>query len=242
MRLGIRGHDILAESPKALCEKLASLGISEIQLVAHKSFPNFTYSMEEIESLACIFREYGIRVAVYGCYIDPLTTAGQERFLEHIRYAAVLGADAIATESGVGYTDLQEDEVVYRQLVTVFRRFAEAGKVAGVPVAIETVSVHPICSPERTKRLLNDVANDNLYVILDPVNLDPMLETEAQYSYSESAIALYGDRIIAVHWKNPEIDLAHPAVRLALEKCQVVLMTEGLHEGQIVTIANELAQ
>ena len=87
MRIGVRGHDITADTAWALCKKLDVLGVHEIQLVTHKSFPGFVYSEETVCDIAASFQRHGIHAAVYGCYIDPLSDEGQARFHEHIRYA-----------------------------------------------------------------------------------------------------------------------------------------------------------
>ena len=86
MNLGVRGHDVPSESAELLCQKLCQLGLREIQLVAHKSFPDFPYGKEAVAKLAETLNHYGIRVAIYGCYVDPLAEAGKARFLEHIEY------------------------------------------------------------------------------------------------------------------------------------------------------------
>ena len=239
MRTGVRGHDVPSESPQDLCQKLQQLGVREIQLVAHKSFPDFEYSEKEVCNLANLFQQYGIRVAIYGCYIDPLTEEGRKRFLEHVAYAKILNAGAIATESAVGITDLQEDETVYGQLINVFKEFTACAEEQGVRMAIETVAVHPICSPKKTKRLLQDVNSDNLYVILDPVNLmrcenDPLLEKRI-----EEAIDLYGDRIIAVHWKQSQVNDQDLAIRFLQRTKEAVLITEGLTGADIEKVINQ---
>lgn len=228
MKIGTRGHDILAHTPVELCNAVKTLGESEIQLVVHKSFPDFTYSEENIRFIADIFRQYGIRIAVYGCYIDPLSDEGQARFHEHIRYAQLLNAGCIATETALGVTTAQNDEARYQALVPVFRRFADDAAAHGVRCAVETVWVHPICSPEKTARLFADVGSDNLYAILDPVNL---LENEADPHRAEKtrrAIELYGDKILAVHWKDAQVDAADPAIQFACKNPAVTVITEGL--------------
>ena len=91
-RIGVRGHDMPAENVDSLCSQLCALGVDEIQLVVHKSFPQFIYNRKHIETLAEAFQRSGIRIAVYGCYIDPLSDEGQARFHEHIRYAQLLNA------------------------------------------------------------------------------------------------------------------------------------------------------
>ena len=112
MRIGLRGHDVSADNPEELCRKIVALGVNEIQLVVHKSFPDFQYNAENIQVLANVFVQNHIQVAVYGCYIDPLTPSGQERFLEHIRYAKKLNADVIATESAIGKTAATDDPLI----------------------------------------------------------------------------------------------------------------------------------
>lgn len=232
MRLGVRGHDIVASDPTTLCEKLHALGVKEIQLVAHKSFPDFIYNKKNIRELAAVFKDHGIKVAVYGCYIDPLTPEEQARFHEHIRYAKILDAGVIATESAVGITSLQEDARVYRDLVSVFRRFSEDAQAHGVRCAIETVAVHPICSPEKTEMFLNDVGE--LYAILDPVNLMSSEHDSTRIEKTKRAIELYPERITAIHWKAPIVDASDPAICFAKENSNVTVITEGI-TGETLT-------
>ena len=240
MRIGIRGHDISAENIRDLCEKLKELGVDEIQLVVHKSFPSFVYNNRQIENLARIFAEHQIHIAIYGCYIDPLNPDGRARFHEHIRYAQMLGAGAIATESAVGITDLQDNESIYQQLVSVFRCFAEDAKANNVRCAIETVCVRPICSPEKTARFLRDVGNDNLYAILDPVNLVASPDDLNRVRKATEAIELYGHRIIAVHWKDEVVDLKDPVLAFARDNERVTVITEGLSGEKLRSVIDQM--
>ena len=242
MRLGVRGHDIPADTPWALCEKLDALGVHEIQLVAHKSFPGFAYSEETIGDLAASFQRHGIHIAVYGCYIDPLSDEGQARFHEHIRYAQILNAGCIATETALGVTNAQNDEARYQALVPVFRRFADDAAAHNVRCAVETVWVHPLCSPEKTAQLISDVGSDNLYAILDPVNL---LESDADPRRAEKtrrAIELYGNKILAVHWKDAQANANDPAIQFALKNKNVTVITEGLIGGTLKNTIQQLKQ
>lgn len=236
MRVGVRGHDISTNRPEELCERLKELGVKEIQLVAHKSFERFVYEEDSVSALAQMLEHYGIHVAIYGCYVDPSTKEGQTCFLKHIRYAKILKAGAIATESAIGITNLQEDEGVYRELVQAIRCFAREAKTQGVRCAIETVQVHPICSPEKTARLLHDVGSDNLYVILDPVNLMASPDDPERFQKTERAIQLYGERILAVHWKDEKTDFRDPALAFARANEQVTVITEGLNGKKLENV------
>lgn len=228
MKIGVRGHDIEAHDPEKLCKELNALGVRNIQLVIHKSFPGFCFTDDEMQSLKRVLGHYGIHVAIYGCYIDPLVQADREKFHQHIRYAKMLDADVIATESAVGITQLQEDEAVYQKLVEMFRSFANDAQEVGIPIAIETVWAHPIHSPEKTKRLLDDVGTENMQVILDPVNLSAAGDVWEEYKESQKAVELYGDRIVALHWKKSEIDPSHPALAFATTHENVAVITEGI--------------
>ena len=241
-RIGVRGHDVPAENVDSLCSQLCALEVNEIQLVVHKSFPQFIYNRKHIETLAETFQNSGIHIAVYGCYIDPLSAEGQARFHEHIRYAQLLNAGCIATETALGVTNAQNDEARYQALVPVFRRFADDAAAHNVRCAVETVWVHPLCSPEKTARLIADVGSDNLYAILDPVNL---LESDTDPHRAEMtrrAIELYGDRILAVHWKDAQTDAADPAIQFALKNETVTVITEGLTGETLKNTIQQLKQ
>lgn len=228
MRIGVRGHDIAEHSPETLCRALQTLGVAEIQLVVHKSFPNFDFSDGALRTLREALERYQIRIAVYGCYIDPLTESGRETFRRHISYARFLNAGCIATESAVGITDLQNDPNVYASLVQTFSIFAAEAKKQAMHVAIETVWAHPICSPEKTAALLRDVSAENLKVILDPLNLTKIPDEAREDALTEQALAAYGDKIIAVHWKKPHMEINHPAIAFAETHDAVIVITEGL--------------
>lgn len=242
MRLGIRGHDVAAETPEALCEGLIAMGVRELQLVAHKSFPAFSYSEENISALGQALRRYGIETAVYGCYIDPLTEEGQLRFHQHIRYARLLNAGCIATETAPGVTTAQEDETRFRALIPVFRDFAEDAAAQGVRCAVETVWAHPLCSPEKTARLFADVGSDNLYAILDPVNLVKDSADPRRAERTRRAVMLYGSRVLAVHWKDSRLDAEDPALRLARESGNITVITEGLTGNTLKNVIQQLKQ
>ena len=228
MRIGVRGHDIAEHSPETLCRALHMLGVTEVQLVIHKSFPDFDFSDDALQALREALERYQIHIAVYGCYIDPLTESGRETFLRHISYAKFLGAGCIATESAVGITDLQNDPNVYASLVQTFSNFAVEAKKRTMNIAIETVWAHPICSPEKTAALLRDVSAENLKVILDPLNLTETPDETQERALTAQALAAYGDKIIAVHWKKPHIEETHPAIAYAKMHNAVTVITEGL--------------
>lgn len=238
LRLAVRAHDIPAEDPKELCEKLLALPVREIQLVPHKSFPDFVYDYDHVEQLAQQLKKCGIHVAVYGCYIDPLSPGGRERFLRHIHFAAQFGADCIATESALqprsGLTE-QEHEL----LKGTFAQFARQARQCGLCAAVETVAIHPVATPQQTLELLRQVPG--LRAILDAENLrgphpvrgaDPALQ----------ALDLYGGCVAAVHWKSGDA-MADPAILAWLkEHPQVPLVTEGICGSALTTFLDTIKE
>ena len=237
IRLAVRAHDIPANSPEELCTRLAELGVRDIQLVAHKSFPGFVYSDDAVRSLSAYLRRAGVRVAVYGCYIDPATEEGRVRFVRHIRWAAMMGAEAIATETGVAADTVPCEEGAYREMERTFRMFAHEAVRFGVRAAVETVGVHPISTPQQTKRLLDGAPG--LAAVLDAENLrmHPACGDPAQ-----QALDLYGDRVAAVHWKAYGRGEDEFLLDWLRSRPDVPLVTEGLTGDALEQTLNALRE
>ena len=88
--------------------------------------------------------------------------------------------------------------------------------------------MHPLCSPEKTARLIADVGADNLYAILDPVNL---LESDADPRRAEKT-----------HWKDAQADANDPALQFALKNGNVTVITEGLTGETLKNTIQQLKQ
>ena len=232
MRVAVRAHDITAKTPEELCEKLHSLGVSEIQLVPHKSFPNFVYNKENILTLSKTLSQNGIHVAVYGRYIDPVTDEGIKTFIQHIEYAKILNADVIATESAVKPVEFPCDQRIYDALRESFQMFCSLGQKYHVKVAVETVQIHPVNTVQQTYELLKKVDCSNFGVILDPANLS-MENEDLQESYARQAIELYGKSILAVHWKKELVGSQHSVLNWLQNQDAVPLITEGITETSL---------
>lgn len=232
LRLAVRAHDIPAENPQELCERLLALQVHEIQLVAHKSFPDFVYDDAHVKELAQQLRQHKIRVAVYGCYIDPLSPQGCKRFLQHIRFAAQLEAACIATESAVvpGQRLTPQE---YEQLEQTFAKFARQALQCGVHAAIETVAVHPVATPQQTLKLLQKAPG--LRAILDAENLRASQWPGAE-DPARQALDLYGGCLAAVHWKSCDAQADPEILAWLREHPQVPLVTEGITGSALATL------
>ena len=73
MNLGVRGHDVPSESVELLCQKLCQLGLYEIQLVAHKSFPDFP---SDITCISHFFQTLQVKSDALICSSDHTPGSG----------------------------------------------------------------------------------------------------------------------------------------------------------------------
>ncbi|KGR75196.1 sugar phosphate isomerase/epimerase family protein [Ureibacillus sinduriensis] len=216
--IGIRAHDMekmsLQQLPKAIAEK----GLSSVQLAIAKSFPELYPEPGALtpglaHHLKQSFAQHNIKIAVLGCYINMIhpdkneRTKQLEKFKEHLRYARDLGCSIVGTETGsvipeLGYTEDNFGEAPYEEVVESVRELVAEAEKFGVIVGIEGGINHPIHTPQRMKRLLDDISSNHLQVIYDPANfISPENFTE-QEKVIDEAMSLFGDRIVVLHAKD----------------------------------------
>lgn len=218
---GMRCHDIC---PKMELEELfgqvKAAGVTQIQLAMSKSISDYNfdpghYSAGFARHIRTLLQENGIHVAVLGCYINPVNPIESQRqaevarFIEHLKYARVMGADMVGTETGrldpdMAVTPETYTEEAYQLLLKSMREIVSAAEKLGVIVGVEGVFDHTLYSPARMKRFLEDIDSPNVEVILDAVNLigPDSVSPESQRRAVEKAFAYYGDRIGALHMKD----------------------------------------
>ena len=219
LQMGMRGHDLGGKQTfSQFIAKLKEHNISHIQLAFKKSLSDidFTYghfSPGLANYIGGVLKENGIHVAVLGCYINPTNPNTKVReaeiktFIEHLKYAKMLGADLVGTETGrydkrfsvVPYT---YTEGCYQLLLKSMAPIVEAAENLGVMVGVEAVATHTLYSPEMMKRFLNDMASPNIHVIYDPVNLMDENNYQNQKRVMDSVMEYYADKIAAIHIKD----------------------------------------
>ncbi|MBS4211652.1 sugar phosphate isomerase/epimerase family protein [Neobacillus rhizophilus] len=218
MNLGIRAHDIEANSLEELVTKIADKGLSCAQLALSKSLP-FLYP--ELGSLSPglarhagrAFSARGIQLAFLGCYfnmIHPDLTErkkGLARFKEHIRFARDFGCSIVGTETGnvnaeIVYTKENFKEKPFMEVVETVSELVKEAEKFGVIVGVEAGVNHPVYSVQTLKRLLDMIDSHNLQIIFDPVNLLTIDNYLQQDEIFEEAFALLGDRIVIFHAKD----------------------------------------
>lgn len=227
MNYGMRCHDICPKTDiDTLLDTVKENGICQIQLAFGKSISGFDfgpghYSPGFAHIISDKLKVRGIHVAVLGCYINPTDPDENKRqlsvarFIEHLKYAKIIGADMVGTETGRYSSDFQVvpetyTEECYQLLLKSMREIVDAAEKLGVIVGVEAVHDHTLYSPERMKRFLDDINSPNVEAILDPVNLISGKNYKNQEGVLEQAFALYGDRISMVHIKDFRMENGEP--------------------------------
>lgn len=218
MLLGVRAHDFGKLPAEELAKRISEKGFKAIQLALSKAIPGLDAGLGKLSpgmahAIQDTFFSHHIRIAVLGCYInpvhpDPIERRSQlERFKEHIRYARDFGCSIVATETGslnadFSYHPDNHGESAFQILFESIRELVAEAEKFGVMVAIEGVRHYVANSPERIRRLIDAIGSNHLQVILDPVNLLSPLNFQDQGSVIKKAFELFGDRIVALHAKD----------------------------------------
>ncbi|MCM1262890.1 MAG: sugar phosphate isomerase/epimerase [Butyrivibrio sp.] len=222
MQLGIRLHDIkkapleerlkIANEQGFKCGHLAlSKVISEYSTADAALTPGFACYLKRI------FAESQLDIAVLGCYLN-LANPNEEslkkiqnRYMAHIRFASLLGAGVVGTETGAvneeyKYEERNHSDEALQVFVKNLRPIVECAEKMGVVFAIEPVFKHIVCNPKRARQVLDEIASPNLQIIFDPVNLLDTSNYQDRGQIIHEAIDLLGQDIAMVHIKDFRIE------------------------------------
>lgn len=216
MKIGIRAHDFGRLPLEEMVEKIKNKGFSAVQLAPFKALEEVDIDSHLSPGLAHhigeTFRKNDVQIAVLGCYINPLAPGEEgiksiDRFKEYIRYARSFGCSVVATETGSLNADWSfnkdnHSEQAFMKVVEVIKELVEEAEKFGVFVGIEGVIRHIVHSPEKLRRVIDEVNSNNLQIVFDPVNLLDINNYKRQDEIIRESIELFGDRIVAVHAKD----------------------------------------
>ncbi len=218
MQLGIRLHDIkkapleerlqIAKEQGFKCGHLAlSKVISEFPTDNSALTPGLAMYLNKL------FSKYDQDIAVLGCYLN-LADPNEEkmkktyaRYLANIRFASLLGAGVVGSETGAVNEEYKFEErnhsgEALKIFIERLRPVVKYAEKAGVIFAIEPVYKHIVCNPQRTRLVLDEIASPNLQIIFDPVNLLDISNYERRDEIFEEAIDILGDDIAMLHLKD----------------------------------------
>ena len=156
-------------------------------------------------------------IAVIGCYLNLAVPDSEklrqntEKYMAHIRFASILGCGVVGTETGAPNMEYKyEPECRSDKSLDIFiknlRPIVEYAEKMGVIVAIEPVLKHIVYSPQRARKVLDEIGSPNLQIIFDPVNLLGTENYQNRTQVINEAIELLGKDIACVHIKDFKVD------------------------------------
>jgi sugar phosphate isomerase/epimerase len=214
---GLRGHDI-ADNFDDMCRVAKNSGIKKLQFALAKTvndvnFDTIGYDSELSFKIKKQLDDYDLHVSVLGCYINPIATDKKQlntqltRFKNFLYYAKDFSADVIGTETGLLDTlEKTHSEENYLNFVENMRPIVKEAEKLGVTVGIEPVYSNTIFSPQRMRRLLDDINSESLGVILDVSNMTYPQTRYMQCDIINDSFDLFGDKIKAIHLKDFTFD------------------------------------
>lgn len=222
MQLGIRLHDIqkapleerlqIAKEQGFRCGHLAlSKVISEYSVADSALTPGFACYLKRI------FADAQLDVAVLGCYLnlanpnEESLKKNQARYLAHIRFASLLGAGVVGTETGAvneayQYEERNHSDEALQIFIRNVKPVVEYAEKMGVVFAIEPVFKHIVCNPQRARQVLDAIQSPNLQIIFDPVNLLDISNYQDRVRIIHEAIEVLGKDIAVVHIKDFKVE------------------------------------
>ncbi len=218
MQLGIRLHDVkeapieerlrIAKEQGFACAHMAvPMVMKDISTATDAFTPGFAMYLKNL------YAKNQLDCAVLGCYLNLANPnqaqlkATVERYKAHIRFASLLGAGVVGTETGAPNEDYHFEEACHtKEALDLFIKnvkpvVAYAEKM-GVILAIEPVYRHIVCNPKRAREVLDRIDSPNLQIIFDPVNMLEMCNYKEREEIFAEAIDLLGDDIAMVHIKD----------------------------------------
>ncbi|MBQ9265214.1 MAG: sugar phosphate isomerase/epimerase [Clostridia bacterium] len=232
--IGLRLHDA---APGTLSQRLAMAreqGFTCAHLALSKTVEGFQMSQAATRltdayaaEIKALFDANNQACALLGCYqqlTDPnpeTLAATQNCYRAHLRFAPQMAAQLVGTETPAGSLTFEkpapQSEEAFHLFVNGLRPVVRWAEEEGVRLAVEPVARHVISTPERAERLLDEIKSDQLFIILDVVNL---LTSETAMDYeaiTEDAIRRLDGRIALLHMK--DFVLEEGAARLKAVAC-----------------------
>ncbi|MDQ8202634.1 sugar phosphate isomerase/epimerase [Pelagicoccus sp. SDUM812003] len=221
-RIGARAHDFGTCSAQELAERLKKRGLCCAQLALNKAIAGLALKPGDLNpglawEVGEAFRANGVQIAVLGCYINPVNPDDAQRgellrfFKDHLRFVGDMGGSLVGLETGTPNVDYAPDpntgsEQTFQALVRSIAELVETAEAVGAKVAVEAVTHHTISTPERMKRLIDEIRSPAMVVIHDPVNLINAENYQDEARMIEEPFQLYGDRIAIIHAKDYSVE------------------------------------
>ena len=202
-RIGCRAHDYGKLPAAELAAVLHAKGYTGAQLAMPRGIAGIAdfahITGEQLAEIRTAFAAQDVEISVLSCYQDlsapdaDARRAAVDAVKRTLGYAKVLGAKMVGSETAWGPCT---DEEKAARLDAVF--------------AVESVDVHPLCTPELLREVLDAAADEaHCRVIFDPVNLFCAKDGQDrayQAAHWSRWLEVIGDQLGAVHVKDCRIE------------------------------------
>ena len=218
MQIGVRLHDGEKLPLEELLPVIKNRGFKCGHLALTKSISEYSVGVPALTPglamyLRRLFAENCIDIAVLGCYLNLCTpdeealAANVEKYKAHIRFASHLGCGVVGTETGAPNKEYKYEPACHTEealelFIKNLRPIVEYAEKMGVIFAIEPVWKHIVSTPQRARRVLDEINSPNLQIIFDPVNLLCYDNYNDRERIFDDAMTLLGKDIAVVHIKD----------------------------------------
>lgn len=219
IRIGCRAHDYGKLPPADLAAKLAAKGYTAAQLAMPRGIAGIEdfehITDEQLAEIRAAFTAADVEITVLSCYQDltapddDARRAAVENVKRTLGYAKALGAKMVGSETAWGACSDEEKQRRRPLMLDSIARITEEAARLDAVFAVESVDVHPLCTPELLRQVLDAAADkQHCRVILDPVNLFTPQDGQdkaAQGQHWGAWLDVIGDQIGAIHVKDCRI-------------------------------------
>ena len=219
MKLGIRAHDLGKGTIHDIARLAKEQNIEYLQLVLSKAIINDDGLLNEskAKSLYNVLEINNLHVAMMGAYFNPVHSKkevvefGIRKFKNHLKYAPLLNCNYVGTETGSfnddswTYNPKNHTEEAYQIVLETILELCKYSLDYNSNVVCEGAYGHVIYSPERLKRLVDDVESiypNQIKVIVDLYNYLNYDNHMNHYQILIQAIELLKDKIVIFHLKD----------------------------------------
>ena len=176
-----------------------------------------TISMGTVSTVARASEKYDLPIGVINAtfnmaHPDPaVREEGLVRLGGHLDAARALGCPILSLCTGSRNPDHlwrpspdNDTPEAWDAMFDTVRRAVELAEKAGVTLAVESEASNVIDTPEKARRLMDEIGSDKLKMILDAANLFHRGEAKPENARRtlDEAFAAYGGDIVAAHGKD----------------------------------------
>ena len=219
MKLGVRLHDLASGSVDEVISKCQEYGFEYVQLVFKKALKDSSgnpllFNKDTAAEVGKKFQDAGIKIAMLGAYFNPvhsnkaLVESNTRYFEEHLKYANLLNAKYVGTETGSynddkwTYNPKNQTEEGYQDTMKTFHRLVKVAEEYNTNILIEPAYGHVIYSVDQLARAVKELDSKNVFVTIDIFNLLYLGNYQDYKRIFVHACETFKDRIKVFHLKD----------------------------------------